>query len=245
MVEKKTTTKKASRAGARPGPKTAGKRPYQRRTRKEPKPVIMKEERKKNIPPLKLFGRWDSNVTLTEPGLKRYINLEPRFLPRSAGIHRSTFHKSRMHITERLALHILVPGHQGKRHRLTSGRATGKFDNALQIVEDALAEIEKKEKKNPIEVLVKAIENSALREEIISYQLGSIMAREGVITAPQRRVDKTLRSMAQGAYRAAFNKRIKMGQALAKEIIAASNSSNDSNAMREKERVEREAASAR
>jgi small subunit ribosomal protein S7 len=202
-------------------------------------------KKEKKLPQLKLFGRWDSNVQVNELGLKNYINLEPRLLPRSAGVHRKTFHKSKMHIVERLALHILVPGHQGKRHRLTSGKMAGNFNNALQIVERALDIIEKKENKNPVEVLVRAIENSALREEIISYQLGSIMAREAVITAPQRRIDKTLRAVAQGAYHVSFNKKTSIEQALANEILAAARGSNESFAMREKERLEREAASAR
>ena len=71
------------------------------------------------------------------------------------------------------------------------------------------------------------------------------MAREGVITAPQRRVDKTLRSISQGAYRASFKKKTSIEQSLANEILAAVRGSNESHAVREKERVEREAASSR
>ncbi len=226
-------------AGRKFQPRERGRREFVPKKAREP------PKKEKKLPPFKLFGRWDSNAEVNDLGLKNYINLEPRFLPRSAGVHRKTFHKSKMHIVERLALHILVPGHQGKRHRLTSGKLAGNFHNALKIIEDALEIIEKKENKNPVEVLVRAIENSALREEIISYQLGSITAREAVITAPQRRIDRTLRSIAQGAYRASFNKKLSIEQALANEILAAARGSNESNAMREKERLEREAQSAR
>lgn len=194
---------------------------------------------------VKLFNKWDSNVEIRDPGLRGYINLDTRILPRSAGAQRGRFHKSKTHIAERLALKLMVSGHTGKRHRVTSGRFSGKYHNVLASVEEALSIVEKKENKNPVEVLVRAVENAAVREEVISYQLGSIMAREAVVTAPQRRIDKTLRYMAQAAYRSAFKKKRSLAQALAQEIIAASQGSGDSVALKEKDRVEKEAMGAR
>lgn len=209
------------------------------------RPVKTVKKREKTIFNFKLFGKWDSNVPVNDPSLKGYINLESRILPRSAGTQRGRFHKSRMHITERLALKMSVSGHTGKKHKLTSGKFGGNYNNVIKTVEKALEIIEKKENKNPIEVLVKAIENAALREEVISYQLGSIMARESVITAPQRRVDKTLRFFAQSAYRRSFNKKKSLAESLAEELIAAYKNSADSFAIKEKERIEREASGAR
>jgi small subunit ribosomal protein S7 len=139
---------------------------------------------------------------------------------------------------------MLVPGHTGKKHKRTSGPLGGAFYNVLTHVEKALDIVEKSENKNPVEVLVKAIENSALREEIISYQVGSIVAREGVISAPQRRVDKVLRFFAQGTYNKTFGKKNSLAKALSEEIIAASKGT-DCFAIREKERIEREATGAR
>jgi len=194
---------------------------------------------------LKLFGKWDSSIQVKDPSLVNYINLEPRYLPRSAGINRARFHKSKMHIVERLALYMMVPGHIGKRHRLTSGKLAGGLMTTLNAIEKALGIIEQREKKNPIEVLVNAIENAAIREEIISYRLGSITAREAVITAPQRRIDKTLRWFAQGAYRKAFGKKKGLAEALADEIMFAYKNSNESMAVRERERIEREAEGSR
>jgi small subunit ribosomal protein S7 len=209
--------------------------------RKYQKPVQKKERAKFNV---KLFNKWDA-IEVQDPSLKDYINTEARILPRSAGIHRGRFHKSKTHVVERLALKMMVSGHTGKKHKLTSGKFGGGYLTTIKVVEQALGIIEKKENKNPIAVLVKAIENSALREEVISYQLGSIMAREAVITAPQRRVDKTLRFFAQAAYRMAFNKKKGLGQALADEILAAYRGSTDSFAIKEKDRIEREATGAR
>ena len=198
------------------------------------------------LPPIKLFGKWSSVVEITDAGLKNYINLKPILIPRSSGINQKhRFHKSKMHIVERLALHMMVPGHTGKRHRLTSGVLAGGFTKILIRVEKSLEKIEEKTKKNPIEVFVKALENASVTEEIISYQMGSIMAREPVITAPQRRVDKTLRSFAQGSYKASFRKKPSIEDALAKEIINAYNNSNESFSIKEKERIEAEASGAR
>ena len=211
--------------------------------RKKPQRPVKRRE--KTHFDVKLFGRWDSNVLVNDPSLKSYINLEPKMLPRSAGIHRGRFHKSKMHVVERLALKMSVSGHTGKKHKLTSGKFGGNYTTILKVVEKALGIIEKKENKNPIEILVKAIENSALREEVISFQMGSIMAREAVITAPQRRVDKSLRFFAQSAYRRSFNKHKGLAEALADELMAAAKNSQDSFAIKEKERMEREATGAR
>ncbi len=227
------------------GRKFSEQREYRKRGfgRAKPRKIEIKKEKTKFD--VKLFGRWDSNVAVNDQGLKPYINLEPRYLPRSGGVHRGRFHKSKMHVAERLALHMMVPGHTGKRHRLTSGMLAGGYTNCLKAVEKAFEIIEKKENKNPVEILVRAIENAALREEIISYQLGSIMAREAVITAPQRRVDKALRYFAQGAYRKSFHSKKGIENALAEEILAAYHNSQDSTAIRERDRIEREAAGAR
>lgn len=212
-------------------------------------------EKKITIPPIKLFGKWDSDVEVLDSGLKNYINLKPRLFPRSAGIFRKRFHKSNMHIIERFALHLLIPGHIGKKHRLTSGKFAGNFVNVMKHIEKAFEIIEEKETKidasgvkqpaNPIEVFVRAFENAALQEEIISYQIGSIVARDAVITSPQRRVDKTLRIFAQGIYRKTFGKKKSLENAIADEILAAYRNSPESFAIKEKERIEREASGAR
>jgi len=207
--------------------------------RASPRPADVKK------PQLKLFGRWGSEgIEVLDRGLKPYINLDSRLVPRSAGLLRRPFHKSKAHIVERLALHMLVPGHTGKKHKLTSGPLGGAYYNVLKHVELALEIIEKAENKNPVEVLVRAIENAAVREEIISYQMGSIVAREGVISAPQRRVDKTLRFFAQGTFRKTFGKNSSLSKALSDEILAAYHG-KECYAIREKERIEREATGAR
>jgi len=212
---------------------------------KEIKKEVKKEIPKIKAPSLKLFGRWSSAVEINDPSLRNYISLKERFLPRSAGIYRQRFHKSKMHILERMALHLMIPGHMGKRHRLTSGKLSGGFNKTLRIIEKSLEIMEEKEKKNPVEIFIRALENAGPREEIVSYQLGSIVARDAVVTAPQRRIDKALRLFSQGAYRKSFSKKKSIEQALAEEILAAYHGSSESLAIKERERIEREASGAR
>lgn len=196
---------------------------------------------------LKLFGRWNSNVEVRDPGLKRYITLKPTIIPKSCGArdYRERFQKSKMHIVERLALHLIVSGHSAKKHKITSGKFGGAFYTALKVVEKAFEIIEKRTGKNPVEVLVRAIENAAICEEVASYQLGGIIARVAVVTSPQRRVDKALRIICQSAYKISFNNKIDIANALAEELINASENSNKSLAIAYRERTEQEAMGAR
>lgn len=195
---------------------------------------------------IKIFDKWSSNIEVNDPGLKRYITLEPKLVPKSRGKYRAPFHKSKMHIVERLICKIMVPGHRGKKHFLTSGHCCGKWYKAYKLVKEAFEIIEKVTKKNPVEVLVRAIENAALREELTSFQVGGIIVRKAVVTSPQRRIDLALRLMAQGAYHKAHRNPKGFARCLAEEILAAyRGDTQNSYALREKERIEREAAGAR
>lgn len=197
---------------------------------------------------LKIFNKWETeNVTVTDPGLKNYINLRPIVIPRTFGRNSvKQFHKSQMSIVERLATHIYVSGHRGKKHTITSGKNVGKTFKAWKIIEDAFAIVEERTKKNPVEVFVKALENAAIREEITSFQVGGIIVRKAVITSPQRRIDLALRLIAQGSYQKSFNNTKRMADTLAEEIFAAyNNDPQNSFSIKEKERKEREAGGAR
>jgi small subunit ribosomal protein S7 len=197
---------------------------------------------------LKIFNKWETeSITVTDPGLKNYINLRPVVIPRTFGRNSvKQFHKSQMSIVERLATHIYVSGHRGKKHTITSGKNVGKTFKAWKIIEDAFAIIEDKTKKNPVEVFVKALENAAIREEITSFQVGGIIVRKAVITSPQRRIDLALRLIVQGSYQKSFNNTKRMADTLAEEIFAAyNNDPQNSFSIKEKERKEREAGGAR
>lgn len=196
---------------------------------------------------MKVFGKWSSDgIEVSDPGLKRYITLDPMLVPKSRGRYRAPFHKSKMHIVERLIAKIMVPGHRGKKHLLTSGHCCGQWYKAYKLVKEAFEILEKVTKKNPIEVFVRALENAALREELTSFQVGGIIVRKAVITSPQRRIDIALRLMVQGAYHKAHRNPKGFARCLAEEILAAYHGdAQNSYALREKERIEREAAGAR
>jgi small subunit ribosomal protein S7 len=197
---------------------------------------------------IKVFNKWDiEGVTVNDPGLKNYINLKPVVIPRTFGrTAKKQFHKSKMNIIERLVNHLYVSGHRGKKNIITSGKNVGKTIKEWKIIEETFKILEEKTKKNPIEVLVRAVENAALREEITSFQVGGIIVRKAVITSPQRRVDLALRHIVQTSYHRSFNNVKTMAETLSDEIIAAyNNDSQSSQSIKEKERIEREAGGAR
>ncbi len=197
---------------------------------------------------VKFLNKWSfEEVEVKDAGLVKYINLKPMVVPRTGGRHaRKQFHKSRLNIVERLINKLFVPGHRGKKHKMTSGHNVGKTINVMKIVDEAFGIIAGKTGKNPIEVLVRAVENSAPLEEVITYQRGGIFVREPVVTSPQRRVDLALRHIAQGTYQKCFNSKKSAADALAEEILGAYNKDvNQSYAYAERVRREKEAASSR
>jgi len=194
-----------------------------------------------------LFNRWDlDGITVADPGLVRYVNLKPIIVPRTGGkFGTKPFHKTDMNIVERLMNKIMIPGHKGKRHKLTSGRCVGRTSALYRDVKKAFELIEKRANKNPVQVLVEAIVNAATYEEVTGYRLGGTIARKAVITSPQRRVDTALRYIAQGVYRASFGNKRRMYEVLADELIGISRNDNKTFAVRERQRLEKEAEGAR
>jgi len=194
-----------------------------------------------------LFNRWSNEeVQVADAGLKNQINLKPVIMPRSSGkCGNVSFHKNDMHIVERFINKLGVSGHKGKKHKRTSGRMVGQNPTLYAAVIDAFGIIEKRTNKNPLQTLVKAIENSALLEEVAAYRMGGTMARKSVITAPQRRLDVALRLLSQGIYSASFKSGQGLPNVIASELIAAANNDAKSHGVRERTRLEKEAEGAR
>jgi len=193
------------------------------------------------------FNKWDcSGIKVQDPGLVMYINVKPVIVPKTGARYASNrFHKSKLFIVERLINRVMNPGHKGKKHFKTSYHCTGKGAGAVKLVEEALRIIEQKTRKNPVEVLVRAIENAAPREEIITIEYGGARYPKAVEMSPQRRVDTALKFFVQGAYHKAFNSRISAEESLARQIIGAYNSSGDSLAISKKYEFERQADASR
>ncbi len=195
---------------------------------------------------MKIFEIYSTEeVKIEDPGLKRYINLDQRLVLRTVGRARERFAKSKVNIIERLASLLAVAGHRGKKHKIITGHSTGQYSKNMKTVLGCFKIIEKKTGKNPIQILVKAIENSSPRDEITVIEYGGARYPQAVDMSPLRRLNVSLRNIVHGAYDKAFNKKTKIQEALASEIILASEGNMESFAMGKKNESEKQADSAR
>jgi small subunit ribosomal protein S7 len=194
----------------------------------------------------KVFDLYDiSGIEVKDPGLKSVINLQPKLVIQSHGRNVQKFGQVKINIIERLMNRLAVAGHRGKKHKIILGLSTGKYTRNMRIILDAFKIVEQKTGKNPVEVLVKAIENSAPRDEITIIEYGGARYPQAVDVSPIRRVNLALRWMIQGASDKAFNKKKTITEAIAEEIMLASENNGDSFAARKKNESEKQADSAR
>ena len=194
---------------------------------------------------IKLYGRWDSaGILIEDPGLRPYINLTPILIPKSGGRHTSKqFWKSKQHIVERFLNKLMgVTGHEGKHHKFSSGINAGKTAIVVNAVEDAFLIIEKKTKKNPIEVLVKAVVHAAPKCEITAVVFGGVRRPQPVDVSPQRRVDLSLRFLSHGSFNNTIRKKKSFASAIADELMAAYNNDIKCYSINKKENIERQAS---
>jgi len=194
----------------------------------------------------KIFDLYDMNeVKVEDEGLKGVINLDCRLVLKDAGRNVQKMGKTKINIVERLMNRVATAGHRGKKHKIQKGRATGKYSKNMKIVLEALKLIEQKTKKNPVQVLVKAIENSAPRDETTVIEYGGARYPQAVDVSPLRRVNLALRWIVHGASDKAFNKKKNIIQALAEEIMLAAENNGESFAIKRRNESEKQADSAR
>jgi len=198
----------------------------------------------------KYFGKWQvDDVVIKDQGLQRYIRLQPSLVLHAGGRHAGKqFGKAEVPIVERLVNKVMRsgPGVRKLGGKLIRGAgACGKKHKAYNIVSGAFEIIEERTKKNPIQVLVDAIQNSAPREETTRISYGGITYHHAVDSAPQRRLDVVLKNLAAGAFAASFNSKKPIEECLAEELIMASNYDMKSFAIARKEETERIARGAR
>jgi len=198
------------------------------------------------LPNFKIFDLYDlSEIKVEDPGLKAVINLQPKLILRSQGRNVQKFGQTKVNIVERLMNRLAVAGHRGKKHRIILGHSTGKYSKNMKIILEAFKLIEKRTQKNPVEVLIRAIENSAPRDEITVIEYGGARYPQAVDVSPVRRVNLALRWLVQGASDKAFNKKKTIAQGLTEEIIMASEGNHESFSLRKKNESEKQADSAR
>jgi len=194
----------------------------------------------------KIFDMYDvTEVVVEDEGLKSAINLDARLVLKDAGRNVQKFGKTKINVVERLMNRLATAGHRGKKHKIEKGAMTGKYSKNMKIVLDALKLVEKRTGKNPVQVLVKAVENSAPRDEITVIEYGGARYPQAVDVSPIRRVNLALRWIAQGASDKAFKKKKTFVQALADEILLAFENNGESFAARKKNEAEKQADSAR
>ncbi|MCE4615407.1 MAG: 30S ribosomal protein S7 [Desulfurococcales archaeon] len=185
---------------------------------------------------VRLFSKWSFiGVNVRDPGLKKYISLKPVWLPHTGGRHEHRrFGKAEIPVVERLMNKLMRPGRNG-----------GKKHLAYNIVKTAFDIIYLRTGENPLQILVRAIENSAPREETTRITYGGITYRVSVDVSPQRRVDLALRFIAEGARNCAFNNPKSIEECLSDELLLAASGDLNSHAVKQKEEIERIALSSR
>ncbi len=183
-----------------------------------------------------LFGKYTfSGVVVHNPGLQRYINIEPVSIPHTGARHANRpFAKQHMNIVERLINGMMRTGH-----------GTGQKAKMYRVVEEAFDIILARTKDNPIQVYIDALCNSAPKEEVTRLRYGGINVPKAVDVSASRRLDIALRNVCRGAVQSSHKNRKRLPQSLANEIILASKRDISSYAVGKKEEVERIAASAR
>ncbi len=200
---------------------------------------------------MKIFGKYESDgIEIADLSLKQVVSLKPTNVPHSFGRHaKKQFAKHKVNIVERLANKLMRGGTgektSGKVIR-TKGRMQGKKLKALRIVESALDMVAEQTKDNPIQVLVKALQNSAPREDVTRVSFGGVSYQVATDISATRRLDLALRNITLAAIMGSFNKGKSLDKALANEIIAtAKGDLQASYAMRKRDEMERMARSAR
>ncbi len=191
-----------------------------------------------------LFNKWNTKeIEVNDLGLKTVISLRPAVLPNTFGRHEhQRLKKAEVNIVERLANKMM---HFGKKYAKNTGRMGGKKARTLNMVRTAFDIIHLETGKNPVELLVRAIENASPNEDTTRIVYGGVVYHVSVDVAPLRRIDLALRFVAEGVKESAYHNPQTVEEALAKEIILAANNDMASHAVKKKNEQERIAMASR
>ena len=181
-----------------------------------------------------LFGEYDvEEIEFRDVSTERYITVTP--IANTMGRHADKqFKKSQISIVERLINRLMQ-----------TDENTGKKQLATKITREAFDIVHDQTGENPVQILVRAVENSAPREETVRLKYGGISVPKAVDVSPQRRVDQALKFLAEGVYNDSFKTDTDAAQALARQLIGAANNDVGTYGVSQKEEKERVAAAAR
>ena len=169
--------------------------------------------------------------------------MKPVLVPWTGGRHEHRkFGKTHVNIVERLVNEM---SHFGKKYAKNTGRMGGKKQKAMNIVKTAFVIIELKTGGNPVQLLVKAIENSSPNEDTTRLSYGGVVYHQSVDISPMRRIDLALRFMSEGVRTAAFTSSKPVEEVLAEEIILGASGDSNSHSVKKKNEQERVAMASR
>ncbi len=198
----------------------------------------------------KVFGKWEiGNVVIRDSTLQKQISLQPKIIPHSFGkAARKAFQKEKLNVVERLINKVMRSG-QGKRKlsgKYIRGRGScGKKIQAMRIVSEAFDIVHGQTNENPVQVLVRAVENSAPREDVTRLKKGGVAYSQAVDVAPLKRVDESLKNIALAGFYGSFNQNVSAAEALAKELVQAGKDDNTAMSIKRRNEVERVALASR
>jgi len=171
-------------------------------------------------------------VNVSDISLNDFIAVKGKhatFVNHTAGRYqRKRFRKAQCPIVERLACSLM-------KH----GRNSGKKLQACRIVRHVLELVHVLSEENPVQVLVKAVENSGPREDSTRVGSAGVVRRQAVDVSPFRRVNQALYLMTQGARESSFRNIKTIAECLADEIINAAKGNSNSYAIKKKDEIER------
>jgi small subunit ribosomal protein S7 len=179
---------------------------------------------------VKLFGKWSfQGLQVQDQALKRYISIKPIYIPHSMGRHEHhRFHKAEVNIVERFVNNMMRPGkHAGKKVRVMNA-----LQNAFEIIHLRTGS-------NPVEVLIKAVENSAPCEDTTRITYGGVAYHMAVDISPQRRVDIALRLLSEGSRSTTFGNTRPLEECIVEELILAAGNDVKSYAVSKRNEMER------
>jgi len=198
--------------------------------------VLSQKQEAKQEKEIRLFGKWTfKDIKVKDVGLERYISLKPIVAPHSMGRHEhKRFRKASISIVERVTNNLMRPG-----------KNSGKKAKATNIVKQAFVIVNLRTGKNPVEVLVNAVENCSPCEDTTRISMGGIVYHLSVDVAPQRRIDLAIRHICEGARQAAVNNPRSIEECLAEELILAGNHDVKSYGVAKRHEIERVAQASR
>ncbi|MCL4388658.1 30S ribosomal protein S7 [Candidatus Marsarchaeota archaeon] len=221
------------------------KKATKKQSRKAAKPAETAEQNKERM----LFEKYSYDVKVEDLSLKRYIDLTPLEYP-STFRRRSQkdLSKATLNIVERLENSMMrggTGGRVGGKTIRTEGRLQGKKIKVMHIIEKAFDAIHEKSGANPLQLYVKALENSAPIEDTTRVRYGGIISNVAVDISASRRLDIALKNIAMATVIGSFGKKRRMYDVLANEIVLAANNDINSYAVKRKNEIERMARSAK